>query len=463
MEGNNLTGPFPEVLANLPNLVQLKLSNNKIQSLPPTVGNISSTTSEIYLDSNAIVGSIPPELGKLKSLQLLMLSNNLLSESIPDALSGMSSMRYLYLSGNQLSGHIPNSFCNMNNLTVLSLSNNNLSGEINSIFSNLTSLEKLLLSNNKFSGDFPFLGRLPNLSDLDLSNNNFRGTFSNYQDNPGYLKLSACNLFGNPLLCIDEYNVLPNNCTGLQSCQIMSSSGTSARTISSAEGNLHSYPSIATIDFSYAGKSTAVSIAEMAFSHTGKSTAARKTAKSYQSASETLVELAYPLTSTKTLSIMNEYLFIENIKSTLKPAPSDISIQESPSPTTTTSSYVTGSNDQMPAILGASIGGGAALICLIVVFLRYYKLLFIHKRKPELKADNRKSMLLDGVYVSTKDEKRFAQFTPGGEKTSMFENESIASLKKRLGFGTGARYITVPVDYGIEQNVCCGSGPESST
>jgi len=61
----------------------------------------------VVLPSNNLTGSIPPELGNLKSLISLMLDSNKLTGGIPEELGDIDSLVLLWLDGNSLSGDIP--------------------------------------------------------------------------------------------------------------------------------------------------------------------------------------------------------------------------------------------------------------------------------------------------------------------------------------------------------------------
>ena len=76
------------------------------------MGDLSSLTG-LWLYSNQLTGTIPPELGNLSSLVALNLSGNQLTGPIPPELGNLSSLRALDLSNNQLTGTIPQSFTNL--------------------------------------------------------------------------------------------------------------------------------------------------------------------------------------------------------------------------------------------------------------------------------------------------------------------------------------------------------------
>ncbi|KAM2984018.1 hypothetical protein FF2_009878 [Malus domestica] len=84
----------------------------------------------IDISCNKFSGSIPEDMGELKSLYGLNLSSNALTGSIPSLLGNLRQLESLDLSNNRLSGTIPSEFSKLNFLSFLNLSNNRLVGKI---------------------------------------------------------------------------------------------------------------------------------------------------------------------------------------------------------------------------------------------------------------------------------------------------------------------------------------------
>ncbi|XP_028945714.1 receptor-like protein 7 [Malus domestica] len=84
----------------------------------------------IDMSCNNFNGSIPEEVGKLKSLYGLNLSSNALTCAIPSSLGNLRQLESLDLSDNKLSGTIPSEFSKLNFLSFLNLSSNQLVGKI---------------------------------------------------------------------------------------------------------------------------------------------------------------------------------------------------------------------------------------------------------------------------------------------------------------------------------------------
>lgn len=207
--GQNLFGrnssdglSFLTSLVNCSNLEYFDLGSNNFGGiLPPIVGNLSTQISQMYFDSNYLVGSIPEEIGNLINLAVLTLEDNLLTGIIPTSFGKFQNIQVMSVSGNRLSGQIPSSIGNLTmlnklflynnrfegsipssmgncqNLLYLDMSRNNLSGSVPSQVIGLSSLSQLLnLSRNSLSGNLPReVGNLRNINSLDLSENNFSG------------------------------------------------------------------------------------------------------------------------------------------------------------------------------------------------------------------------------------------------------------------------------------------------
>lgn len=92
---------------------------------------ILRATVAVDLSNNALVGSIPSQLGSLNGLIFLNLSNNHLTAKIPESLGKLQQLASLDLSKNRLVGEIPiEALCKLTFLSVVDVSNNNLEGPI---------------------------------------------------------------------------------------------------------------------------------------------------------------------------------------------------------------------------------------------------------------------------------------------------------------------------------------------
>src|SRR5664279_1699630 len=157
-------------------------SNNLVGPLPPSLGNLSELT-QLILYQNKLNGSIPASFGSLLKLTNLLLTSNRLSGSIPASLGNAGGLIQLDLRSNQLTGIIPPSLGNLSNLLVLTLNGNvGITGGIPDAIGNLTNLEVLDLGlDGSLGGSFPdTLRNLKQLQTLDLSNDNLTGSIPDW-------------------------------------------------------------------------------------------------------------------------------------------------------------------------------------------------------------------------------------------------------------------------------------------
>ncbi|CAL5356751.1 unnamed protein product [Camellia sinensis] len=197
MTTNYLTGPIPSSIGTLHKLQVLMLNQNKFTDLPSSLGNLTLLNT-LNLAENNIHGSIPPSLGNCHSLLELDLYKNNLNGSIPPEIMSLSSIStFLMLDHNALTGSLPLEVGSLKNLANMGLSYNRLSGPIPNTLSNCLSLEWLQLEANSFEGEIPqSLSMLRGLRWLDLSCNNLSGLIPSYL---GELQLDMLNLSFNRL------------------------------------------------------------------------------------------------------------------------------------------------------------------------------------------------------------------------------------------------------------------------
>ncbi|KAL4606292.1 hypothetical protein ACB092_09G092200 [Castanea dentata] len=86
--------------------------------------------TSIDFSANKLDGSIPEDIGELKSLHVFNLSHNALIGKIPPSLGNLSELESLDLSSNKLTGEIPVQLADLTFLAVLNLSFNQLVGPI---------------------------------------------------------------------------------------------------------------------------------------------------------------------------------------------------------------------------------------------------------------------------------------------------------------------------------------------
>ncbi|THF97018.1 hypothetical protein TEA_001698 [Camellia sinensis var. sinensis] len=185
--GNKLGGVIPDSISNASKLITLDLSENAFMELgisfnplngilPTTIGNLSASLENIYVDSCGIKGNIPSEIGNLSNLAFLRLQQNNLIGSIPSTVKVLGKLQILYLSNNRLQGSMPDDLCNFKNMGDLRLNRNELSGLIPECLGNITSLRYLYLDSNKLSSSIPTsLRNLKDILEINMSTNSLNG------------------------------------------------------------------------------------------------------------------------------------------------------------------------------------------------------------------------------------------------------------------------------------------------
>ncbi|HVR38389.1 MAG TPA: hypothetical protein VMU84_04785 [Thermoanaerobaculia bacterium] len=175
---NQLTGPIPHEIGALKKLTRLGLDGNHFEGpLPKELGD-ASALEELGLSVNAITGSIPPELGKLTNLVQLELSVNQFTGALPKELGALAKLEQFAVTDNQLGGTLPKEFGDLTSLAGLRLSYNQITGTIPAEFGKLKNLQELSIQSNQLQSPIPSaIGDLPALRYLYLNANNFTGTF----------------------------------------------------------------------------------------------------------------------------------------------------------------------------------------------------------------------------------------------------------------------------------------------
>ena len=164
-------------------VIKLLLGENGLGGwIPPEIGDLSELEVLVVRSSRNFLGprlwgEIPSELGKLSNLMILDLYQNRLTGMIPPELGNLGNLRVIFLTGNRrLAGNIPPDLGRLSNLETLHLQETFVEGEIPPELGNLSSLERLHLAGNRLVGEIPAeLGNLSNLLELVLANNRLSG------------------------------------------------------------------------------------------------------------------------------------------------------------------------------------------------------------------------------------------------------------------------------------------------
>ncbi|WJX67783.1 hypothetical protein P8452_52220 [Trifolium repens] len=138
----------------------------------------------ISLIAQNLTGILPPELTRLRYLQIIDLALNYLNGSIPKEWGSMMYITKISLVGNRLTGSIPVEIANISTLQILELWINQMSGNIPPELGSLSQLQILRLTSNNFTGELPMtLAKLTNLQDFRIEGNQFSGKIPDYIQN----------------------------------------------------------------------------------------------------------------------------------------------------------------------------------------------------------------------------------------------------------------------------------------
>ncbi|PPS14441.1 hypothetical protein GOBAR_AA06145 [Gossypium barbadense] len=175
------TMPQPDGFLHIQELRMLNL--NLTGKLAPKLGQLSNLTVLNFMWNHNITGSIPKEIGNIKSLKFLLLSGNQLTGPLADKLGFLPNLLMFQVDLNQITGSLPKSFVNLISCRHFHMNNNSISGQIPS---ELSSMPLISMMDVQFS-------QMPQLRILQLDNNNFGGTEipASYGNMSNLVKLSA--------------------------------------------------------------------------------------------------------------------------------------------------------------------------------------------------------------------------------------------------------------------------------
>ena len=203
LSDNKLNGVVPEWLHKVDSLQNLNLSHNLLKT---PMNEFSRNYNLKFLDIsfNLLIGDMSSSICNASNLQVLVLSHNKLTGIIPSCLVNLQTLFILDLKNNKLNGTLPTTFSMNTDLTFLNLNNNQLEGPLPKSLSNCTQLEILNLGNNQIKDKFPYwLQTLPMLTVLVLRANKLYGPIDDLKTEHGFSSIIifdiSSNYFNGPI------------------------------------------------------------------------------------------------------------------------------------------------------------------------------------------------------------------------------------------------------------------------
>jgi hypothetical protein len=184
LQGNNLVGTLPTTLSALASLQYFRVQQNALTGPLPSLNGM---TELVYFDvrNNQFTGSLPSLTG-LNALRVFSFEKNQIGGQIP-SLSGLNALQVFWGNNNQLTGNIP-SLAGLSALQIFYVDNNQLSGSIPSL-SGLSALQGFYAGFNQLTGAMPSLAALTSLEFFRVEDNQLTGNL------PSLAGLNALKVF----------------------------------------------------------------------------------------------------------------------------------------------------------------------------------------------------------------------------------------------------------------------------
>ena len=114
-------GTLPPELGAMPRLQLVLLDMNLVGGPLPSNWSALQLATYISLQANKLTGTLPPEWGSLSALQLFDLGSNSLRGGFPEAWGRLTNVRVLNLESNNLEGALPQAWSGMTRLQRLNV------------------------------------------------------------------------------------------------------------------------------------------------------------------------------------------------------------------------------------------------------------------------------------------------------------------------------------------------------
>ncbi len=190
---NNMLESLPEEIGLLSQLKVLHVTNNKLRSLPEQALVQLKVLEELCCEDNKLE-SVPDKLCRLFRVRVLRLSRNRLRE-LPAKIGRMNELQVLDANVNRLRA-VPESLGALKNLRRLCLQKNRIR-TMPMDMSKMTSLQVLNVNSNMVREINPELAQLPCLRELRFGHNRVSRVADNFGDGQCRLTLEVLWLMGN--------------------------------------------------------------------------------------------------------------------------------------------------------------------------------------------------------------------------------------------------------------------------
>jgi len=147
LKGISLTGTIPTELGLLTLLTALSLGEHGI--------TINHAEDSIFSGKKLLEGTIPSELGNMKSLSQLFLETTNIEGTLPSSLGRLTDLYLLYMDYSLLNGTIPDEYANLKHLRYFSMSHSNVGGAVPAWLADLVDLEVVDMVGANYIGTFP--------------------------------------------------------------------------------------------------------------------------------------------------------------------------------------------------------------------------------------------------------------------------------------------------------------------
>ena len=186
-------------------------SNNMVGYLPPQIGFLK-WVSEFSVSNNKLEGLVPQSIGDMTSLKNLSLSSNGFISPLPETLAHLEQLESIYLTNNPLNYPFPNDlFENIPTIRRIDAENCGFTDTIADIFGSIPLLYGLILSNNKITGVLPKSINNLKLSELHLGRNKLSGPLPRLDSSKNtiyYLTLNENNFSDTFPVTYGEFKIL---------------------------------------------------------------------------------------------------------------------------------------------------------------------------------------------------------------------------------------------------------------